>query len=211
MELANLIRWGGLAAILAGGLLLIFDILEYFIFDLENFSTVAATGTYIFVIGGFLITTLLASLGLVGLYASQAEAAGLLGAVGFLVAFTGTALVTGAFWAQEFFVPAVAEVAPDVLDSGLLGWLYFGFVVSFFLFALGWVLFGVATFRARIYPRWAALFLIIGAVLTVLPQLPVPSIIFDVAMAWMGLLLFTGGARLPSIPGVEETDALEGG
>ena len=97
MEPANLIRWGGLAAVLAGVLLLITDILKLFVF--EDFSTTATTNTYVFITGGFLLSALLFSLGLVGLYASQAEAAGPLGLLGFLVAFIGTALVAGAFWA----------------------------------------------------------------------------------------------------------------
>ncbi len=188
MEPANLIRWGGLAAVLAGVLLLVTDVLKLFVF--ENFSTTATTNTYVFITGGFLLSALLFSLGLVGLYASQAEAAGPLGLLGFLVAFIGTALVAGAFWAQEFFVPAAVEVAPDFLDNEQPGWLNFGFIMSFSLFALGWLLFGAATLRARVYPRWAAVLLMVGVVLILLP-LPVPSLVFDVAVVWLGFVLLT--------------------
>lgn len=196
MKLANLIRRSGAAAVFASMMLLISDILELLVFGFENVSTIAAMGVYAFITACVLLAALLLSLGLIGLYASQAEAAGFLGFLGFLMAFVGTLLFAGFFWAQEFFAPVVAEAAPDLLDN-VPGWLYFGSVMTFSLFALGWLLFGVATFRARIYPRWAALLLMIGAVLIIFP-LPVPSVVFDVAVAWLGLTLLRGRTRLPS-------------
>lgn len=194
MDHANLVRWGGLAAVLAGILLLICDVLEYFIFGLQALSEVATTGVYPVIIGGFLLAALLFSLGLTGLYAGQAKVAGRIGFTGFLAAYTGTVLVAGAFWAQEFFVPAVAETTPAFLNSEQPGWLSFGLILSFSIFALGWFIFGVATLRARVYPRWAALLLMAGAVLFILP-LPVPSALFDIAVVWLGFVLLTGRAR----------------
>jgi hypothetical protein len=41
-----------------------------------------------------------------------------------------------------------------------------GLTLSFPLFGIGLILFGVATFRAGVYPRWAAVLLIIGIPLT---------------------------------------------
>ena len=182
MSPPKIIRWSGLAAVLAGVLLLIADSVEYL-------GRTATTGIYVFVMGLFLLTALLFSLGLVGLYASQAETAGLLGLLGFLAAFIGTTLVAGAYWAQAFFAPAVAEITPQFLYSQQPGLLNFGFIMSFSLFAFGWLLFGVATLRARVHPRWAAVLLMVGAVLLVLP-LPIASAIFDVAVAWLGFSLF---------------------
>ena len=89
----------------------------------------------------------------------------------FLVAFLGMALVVGSYWAQEFVAPAAAQAAPEFLDSEELGWLNFGFALTFGLLSLGWLLLGLAALRARIYPRVAAILLIIGAVIAVLPSL----------------------------------------
>ncbi len=58
-------------------------------------------------------------------------------------------------------------------------------------FVLGWVLFGVATLRARVYPRASAMLLIAGALILLLP-LPLGGIVFAGALAWMGYVLFTG-------------------
>src|SRR5215210_5144576 len=61
----------------------------------------------------FLLGMVLILFGLFGLYASQSEAAGTLGLVGFLVAFLGTALAAGASWAQTFIAPLLATEAPN--------------------------------------------------------------------------------------------------
>ena len=65
-----------------------------------------------------------------------------------------------------------------------------GFILSFLLAGLGWLVFGVATLRARVYPRWAAILLIVGAVLSFTP-LPLSGMVLSVAVAWLGFILFT--------------------
>jgi lysylphosphatidylglycerol synthetase-like protein (DUF2156 family) len=102
---------------------------------------------------------------LVGLYANQAEVTGPVGLVSFLVAFLGTALVVGVTWNELFVASYMAVVAPRVLDAAPTGSLALGFSLSFGIFALGWLLFGHDTLRAGgVYPRAAAILLIIGAV-----------------------------------------------
>jgi hypothetical protein len=65
--------------------------------------------------------------------------------------------------------------------------------------AVGWVLFGVATLRAGVYPRWAAILLIVGGVIAFLP-VPLVGIIFSVTVAYLGFLLFTGQVRSDEQP-----------
>jgi Na+-driven multidrug efflux pump len=125
--------------------------------------------------------------GLVGLYARQSQAAGALGLVGFLVAFAGTVLVAGFVWASIFIAPAVATEAPEFLDAGPPPGLFLALITC----ALGWLLFGIAALRARVYPRRATILLIVGAVIFVLP-LPLTAIVLSVAVAWLGFHLFTG-------------------
>jgi hypothetical protein len=55
-----------------------------------------------------LLGTVLSLVGLVGLYICHSEAAGLLGLVGFLMSFSGNALVAGAVWEATFVVPWLA-------------------------------------------------------------------------------------------------------
>ena len=76
MSSTSLVRLGGLAAVLGGGLVFIADVLGLLILDFENFSTTAATGPWIFWSALYLLGLVLILGGLVGLYVYQAEAAG---------------------------------------------------------------------------------------------------------------------------------------
>ncbi len=127
---------------------------------------------------------------LVGLYASQAEASGVLGLVGFLVALTGTALLVGSAWDQVFLLPAIAQAAPAFMESDLTLLERVGSVLSLGLLVVGWLVFAFSTLRARIYPRAAAVLLLIGVVVGAIP-LPLTTIVFGVALAWMGVFLLT--------------------
>ncbi len=191
MNSLNLARvGGGLAAILGGLLIVVGGLGGLLLAGFEN-RAAAATGSYIL----FTILSLLGAIlvlgALVGLYARQSEQAGSLGLLGFLVAFLGTALAVGAFWAVTFTEPAFAQVAPELFAQGPPGWLNFGFILSFALTSVGWLLFGVAMLRAGVYTRAAAILLIVGALISLVP-LPLTEVILAVAIAWLGYELFMG-------------------
>ena len=191
MPSSELTRWSGLAAILAGVLLSIGALLNIAT-ETENLSESATTAPYaltwlLYLLGGVLLL-----LGLVGLYARQSEAAGILGLVGFLVAFLGTALLVGSAWFRLFVAPFLAVEAPRALDAEPTGMMALGFVLSFVVFStLGWILFGVGTPRAGVYPRAAAILLIAGVLINFLPT-HFTEFVFNVAVAWLGFVLFTG-------------------
>ena len=191
MSSSSLIRLAGLAALSSGVLGVIGDLLALVIDPedphLED-PALASTTSYAIVFFLYLLSTPLLLLGLVGLYASQSQAAGILGLVGFLVAFLGTVLSAGAAWFALFIAPALATEAPELVaaELGLTG-----FILTSFFAVVGWVLFGVATLRAGVYPRGAAVLLIVGGVIAFFP-LPLVGVIFSVAIAWLGFLLFTG-------------------
>ncbi len=195
MSLSNLIRWGGLAAMLAGALLVAADLLSLSISP--KFPSSASLGSEPYAIQSVLKLSAagLLLLGLSGLHARQAEAAGLLGTAGFLAAFSGTALMVGAFWASAFFAPAWASLDPAGFDAGEgpPGRLAGAFVVSWAAFVLGWMLFGVAAWRTRVYPRAAALLLIFGSPLALGTLLVVgfpTGVFFSAAVAWLGYALW---------------------
>ena len=52
-------------------------------------------------------------------------------------------------------------------------------------------MFEVATLRAAVYPRAAAILLMVGAVISFVP-LPLTEVILAVAIAWLGFDLLTG-------------------
>lgn len=174
MSPSNLVRWGGLAAVVAGALLIITDLISLFVFGFGQ-----KFGEDIITSGLFLRSAIaplagaLVLLGLVGLYAHQLEATGIPGLVSFLVAFLGTVI------AQSF-------ILADLLAN------------------LGWALFGVSTLLAKVYPSTAAILLIIGAVSTgafsallrsepgslLMYLLIGADMVLNVAITWLGFNLF---------------------
>ncbi len=176
MALSDLIRWGGLVTVIAAALFVIADLVVVVL----AFGQDPAEGLlFRAAVSGS--AGLLLALGLVGLYAHQAEDAGYLGLAGFLAAFI-------ALW----------------LGQENIGW-------AALLANVGWVLFGVAALGARTYPRLAIILLIVGAALAGVVNLlllaiefggtalgfvvgvgALVDIIFYAGVGWLGLSLFRG-------------------
>lgn len=184
-----LTRWGGVAALSSGVLFILGDLLGLIIGS-DNSGTAVTTPYFIVQHMLYLFGAVLLLGGLVGLYVGQSEAAGALGLAGFLLAFLGTALSLGAFWAQAFIIPMLARLVPAILEiiEADPPW---AFEQAVLLFALGWLLFAVATLRAQVYPRVATILLAIGAATTFFPFIPVRTLVFGVGIAWLGFALFS--------------------
>jgi hypothetical protein len=107
--------------------------------------------------------------GLIGIYKHQSRSAGTFGLWAFVVAFLGAVLTVGNTWAEVFVWPTLAQVDPDMMSGSVTdmsSYLVTGLNVSFPLFGIGLILFGVATFRAGVYPRWASVLLIVSIPVT---------------------------------------------
>ena len=108
--------------------------------------------------------------------------------------------------AEVFILPVLATEAPT-LAQGFLGVLTsaetnFGVLENLWtltglLYILGGLLFGIATLRAGILPRWAAGLLVVGAMLApvaaLLPPEHQPKVAVPVglALAWLGYALWS--------------------
>ncbi len=57
-------------------------------------------------------------------------------------------------------------------------------------------MFGIATLRAGVFPRWAAILLMVGAVLSFFP-VPLTGIVLSAAVIWLGSILLTGRGVAP--------------
>jgi hypothetical protein len=198
---SSLIRLGGLAAVISTMLLLTADIMDAYHIEAATTAETAelnrqflTTGAHAFESALRLIAFgVLLPLGLVGLYARQSEAAGLLGLVGFVVAFAGTMLVSGFVWVDHFVAPDLATSASRLVESGPPP----GRALSFLIFGIGWALFGLASLVGRVYPSSASALMIVGAVIStivILTLLPIPfgDLVFVAAVAWLGVALLTG-------------------
>lgn len=191
MSSSKLIGLSGLAAILGVVLSVIAVVMGTN--DTGSVSASATSASAMISSGLWMLSGTLLLAGLIGLYARQSEAAGALGLTGFIVAFVGTALQLGSYWNRLFDVPWIAAEAPKLLDANPMGSgaLAFGLMLSTIAMAVGWLLFGISAFRARVYPRIPTVLLIVGAALLVAP-LPGVALVFSVAVVWLGVVLFTG-------------------
>lgn len=192
MQPSGFIRAGGVSAVASALLAVVSFVLYLVVVGAGRISEAATSAVFFLPSGAQLLAMALLLFGLVALYVRQAETLGALGLIGFLLALLGTTLAAGALWSQVFVVPRLAEVAPSVADQGS-GSVLAGYLLSFLVFGVGWLLFGVATLRTGIFPRAAVILLIVGAVISILP-LPSRALILEIAAAWLGLTLLGRGA-----------------
>ncbi|MGD2155966.1 MAG: hypothetical protein PVG14_04510 [Anaerolineales bacterium] len=193
MSSSKLIRWSGMAALVGGLLLVIASILESVLFGTQPNSAAMASGSWIIVEVVFIAAEVLIILGLVGLYVSQAEKAGNLGAIAFLVAFTGSVMVSGVDWSSAFMAPWLTDItAPGVLDTEPTGAFIAGILLTFVLFSVGFFLFGLASLQTGVLPRGAAVLLMVGAVLFLVMgflEIGFEGVVLGAALAWSGYAL----------------------
>jgi hypothetical protein len=196
MSGTRLLQLSGLAGFVSGLLLILLDIAFIVFFGDQPERLAAATTAWLILLDLSIIATYLALLGLIGLYARQAEGAGRFGMAAFVIASFGTVMSIGFNWGGGFIVPALSSAAPEFLDQvaeAPPGIVAAGFISTFTLFALGWLLFGAASLRARLFPAIPLWLLMIGATLGLVSRiaaLGIPGVLFGVALAWLGWRLW---------------------
>jgi hypothetical protein len=196
--LSRFIGAGAWAAIVSGLALVASLLLEWLVVPFEQLGQTEAylTGSYLVSSGLRLLSAILLLWALIGIYGCQSRAAGTLGLWAFVVAFLGTALTAGNTWAEVFVWPTLAQVAPNTMSGQATeasSYLVSGIFLSFPLFGIGMILFGVATFMARVYPRWASVLLIVSIPVTMFLdttqgsfQESIGQILFGIAVAALG-------------------------
>jgi len=193
MSTANLIRWSGLISLLAGVLYALATFVHPFGEDFAAVMRPNWVPAHLL----YWVSVILMQFGLVGLYLCQAEKAGRLGLVSFILAFIGTALLGSLNFMASTLQPLIASAAPAIFDQAMAPTPLAGLVIVLG-FGLGYILFGVVTMRAGVLPRWAGFLLIIGVVLLITGALlfsilivDIGDIIFSLGLAWMGYALWS--------------------
>lgn len=205
MSSATLYRWSGIVLLFGGLIGIIGSILDVIVFPDHNLTPPQVLGTAFTIdVILYLVWSLLLTLGLPGLYLRQAARGGKLGFAGFVLFLLGLLMGGVAFGTvQATIFPYLAQSAPKLLPSGGTGPLS-GFLLWIFapvlLLGIGAILFGIATRRARVFPGWTGILLIISGILFILsiPALAPPfgtiidfasNVTFFVAFAWCGYQL----------------------
>jgi hypothetical protein len=198
MSSTNLIRWSGLISILAGVLYALAAILHPVGEDIAAYTSPNWVPAHLI----YWVSAILMLFSLIGLYARQVEKAGWLGLVGFVLAFIGTAFVGSIFVMASTVIHLVAVENPALFER--VGTPSTATVLVVVLgFSLGYILFGVASMRAGVLPRWSGLLLIIGVSFFMISEAPlfdrslshvivtVGDVVFGLGLAWMGYALWS--------------------
>ena len=101
----------------------------------------------------------------------------------------GTMFMTGDWWYEAFAVPRLVEVAPDAVDDFVGGRLIIGGLTSFVLFGIGWIMYGVASTRARVIPRSISITIIVAGLMSGVPIGIVylsGGVVHGLAFVWLG-------------------------
>src|ERR1041384_2003329 len=203
ITVSTLMRLAGLSAMLAG---LCFIVIGMFhpVNVPESVTTATWVNVHIFATAlGFF-----GLFGIAGLYARQAEKSGWLGLAGFLLFTVWMTMVSGFSFVEAFILPRLATASPafgagflamfsggpSEIDLGILPTLW---NISGPMYILGPLLFGIATFRARVLPRWAGALLALNILWVplgaVVPPEYQPKILIPIGLAlvWLGYALFS--------------------
>lgn len=207
MNSSEVIRWGGSAAILGGALYLVTFGVAYLIYDLfaeQAAETFFGQHAFIHILDVIMFALLI--VGAAGVYARQKDRFGKVGKVGLWLTLTGFGLsVIGGL--------TIIAVGLAVSDEATLGTLdVITHPLAHLFYAVGSLIFGVATFRAGILPRGGALLAAVGPIwLFALFNLgfgdgqsflllSVPVVVTGLGWMWMGYALLSERGDLPAKP-----------
>jgi len=198
-----LARAAGPVAIGAGALFVVAQVLLFLATDRNDLGGTLAGWPYrlaaLLLLAGFVGLAVSA----VALYERQAAESGWLGVLGLCAALLGTINMAGNCWFETFAVPWISEVLPQLLTIPGSGWLAVGGTSSYYLFAIGWLLFAVAAFWARVFPRLPCIALALGGIAGFLALRPPYGVVLGVALVWLGIAttrLSSGRRHPPTLP-----------
>ncbi len=200
---SNLFRLAGLSALLSG---ICYTLVG--IFHPANIPASVTTNRWQIVHVIACAMSFFGILGLTGLYVRQAKKTGWLGMAGFILLSLWFVLIMGFSFVEAFVLPHIAASSPGFEQSWMgmfnkpAGTFNIGVLPTIWtlmapLYILGGLLFGIATFRAGILPRWAGALLALSTVLApvaaALPNASQPktAIPMGLALAWLGYALWS--------------------
>jgi len=184
---SSLARYAGVIALLSGTFFVVTDLGRYPLRD-DKFLMVtdpllmAVNASYFFAFVGLMVA-------LIAVHGRLAASLGRFGLVAFLVAVLGVMTQGSNMWFDGFAVPWLAEVLPQVFTAPKTLSLQIGGLLSYVLFALGWVLYGLAALRARALPVALGIALVVGGLLGYNSGLPPWGTPIGLAVAAVGVRL----------------------
>jgi hypothetical protein len=194
VSLSPLARMAGSLALAAGGLFTLTQLVMLQrlslvdVTDLQYREVLFADPVYLISGVVYFVAFCLIVLALLAIYGRYGHKAGSFWEIGVCAAVVGTLASAGTVgWADVFALPWFVAVAPEAVQVRPTSGMYvYGAVASYALFTLGWVLFGAASLRARVFPIVICLAIVVGGILGFNAS-PPSGIPFGLALAGLGV------------------------
>jgi hypothetical protein len=212
MSSGTLYRWSGLVLLVGGLLGLVSSILEAVLYPGDSATPAQIlSATAMLVLSMSFVGFLLIAIGFPGGYLRQAARAGRLGFVGFVLLSLGLLLGgVGLGAVLTITLPYLAQSAPKLLTGGPPPALLLLLIGSTLLWAVGSIFLGIASIRARVFPRWAGILLLASGIISIIgipfPPLlsniiePAGEVVLFLAFAWFGYALVAQGKEQVAAP-----------
>lgn len=190
MSTTTISRLSGLALISGGLLFALGNLLHPLDHSLASQTAPTwALAHLTFVVGGIVML-----LGLPTVHAYQAGRAGVFGLISYALLTVGIVGLVPSGYFEAYVVPAVGSAGQAAVEQGAGG--TFSAILGM-VYLFGSLLFGFVTFRARVFPRPAALLIVLAAVgMALLGALPgklggamiiAGTVLWGLAFAWIGV------------------------
>jgi hypothetical protein len=126
---------------------------------------------------------------LAAIHVRQAREAGIFGLVGFGAAVLGTMSLGADMWFEAFCSPWLVAAMPEVLTIEKAPIWQVGFMSSYILFALGWILFGLSSLCSRAVPAALSVAVVLGGAIGFFAARPPFGVPLGLAVAALGVWL----------------------
>lgn len=187
-------------AIVAGALVVITRVVMLTVpADVESLMVYVLTVTWSITSIAQIVAFAMLVVALVATYELQARETGVLGLIAVGAAILGTVFMAGDWWFEAFAVPRIAEVDPSVMVGFAQSRLLLGGLMSFALFGIGWVLYGIASVRAQVFPVAISWAIVAGGLLSAVPIGVVylsGNVILGLALVVLGIWLIRTRTRI---------------
>lgn len=119
-------------------------------------------------------------------------------------ATAGTCLMLGLAYAEATVNPAIASVAPTLLDNSPEPSMAAGLAIAVLGFGAGWVIYGVSLLRGGAARRGPAVGVVVGAVASLAPMVPGPALV-GLGLIWLGTSTGPNSRSAPEAPATRGT------
>ncbi|GAJ05337.1 unnamed protein product, partial [marine sediment metagenome] len=170
----NFFRITGVANIVSAVCLLLFWFLYAILLPIDevpaNYDLLILDPDWLLVNSLGVIGFVLALVGILGIFFKQFNGLSALGMFGFLITIVGQVLYNAGMYYETFIWPILAKFDDNLvhLSTGPIYSNPVFFIMQILagsIFAIGFLIFGISTYKTKSFSKWAILLLVIGVVL----------------------------------------------